>query len=157
VPSLQVRARLVSALLEIALRAELRPCRRGRRLNGPSGAIMVPDLRTPHRSRRVAKQPDTNEPERYEDIVKRLDDVVTRLESGQLSLEDSLKAFEEGVGLVRKGEARLTEAEKRVELLLSESGEKAAFDPERPRSEGGQQPERKPARPAAADDEDVPF
>lgn len=99
-------------------------------------------------------------PERYEEIVKRLDQVVAQLESGQLSLEDSLKAFEEGVGLVRKGEARLTEAEKRVELLLSEVGDKRApFDAEKPRSEATPAVERssKP-RPATADeDEDVPF
>ena len=103
----------------------------------------------------MAKSPPAAEPERYEDIVKRLDEVVAQLESGQLPLEESLKAFEEGVGLVRKGEARLTEAEKRVELLLSDSGERAPFDPERSRAEGDQRPERKPARPPP--DDDVPF
>ena len=75
---------------------------------------------------------------RYEDLVKRLDQVVTRLESGELSLEESLQAFEEGVGLVRQSEARLGEAEKRVELLLSEQGDsRAPFDPERTRAAAG--------------------
>lgn len=111
----------------------------------------------------MAKQapPADLAPERYEEIVKRLDQVVAQLESGQLSLEDSLKAFEEGVGLVRKGESKLTEAEKRVELLLSEVGDKRApFDAEKPRSEATaahEKPARgKPASPPS-EDEDVPF
>jgi exodeoxyribonuclease VII small subunit len=98
-------------------------------------------------------------PERYEDIVKRLDEVVLKLESGELSLEDSLKAFEEGVGLVRRGEGKLNEAEKRVELLLSEVGDKRqAFDASTPR-DAAQPSERKATSraPAKADDEDVPF
>jgi len=105
----------------------------------------------------LAKPQDEQTPERYEELVKRLDQVVARLESGELSLEDSLKAFEEGVNLVRQGEARLGEAEKRVELLLSQVGdERTPFDPERPRSEASPEP-RKPARAKAEDDEDVPF
>ena len=93
-------------------------------------------------------------PERYEEIVKRLDELVAKLESGQLSLEDSLKAFEEGVGLVRRGEARLNEAEKRIELLLGDSGDaRAPFDAEKARSE----PQAAGRRPAPQDDDDVPF
>ncbi|MDR0967113.1 MAG: exodeoxyribonuclease VII small subunit [Myxococcales bacterium] len=55
----------------------------------------------------------------YEALMARLEEVVGKLEGGGLSLEDSLAAFEEGVGLVRAGEARLDEAEKKVELLLA--------------------------------------
>ena len=55
----------------------------------------------------------------YEALMARLEEVVGRLEGGGLSLEESLAAFEEGVGLVRAGEARLDEAEKKVERLLS--------------------------------------
>lgn len=113
---------------------------------------------TPERP--VPKQPAEPAPERYEDIVKRLDEVVLKLESGELSLEESLKAFEEGVGLVRRGEGKLNEAEKRVELLLSEVGDKRqSFDASTPR-EAAQPAERKPASrtpSAAADEEDVPF
>lgn len=101
-------------------------------------------------------------PERYEDIVKRLDEVVAKLESGQLSLEDSLQAFEEGVGLVRRGEARLGEAEKRVELLLNEAGDsRAPFDAEKSKAEAPQveavRPQATERRPARPNDDDVPF
>jgi exodeoxyribonuclease VII small subunit len=111
----------------------------------------------------VAKSHAHSSPERYEDIVRRLDEVVRLLESSEvpckscqgigqlegepcpgcqgkgkepLPLEESLKAFEEGVSLVRRGEAKLNEAEKRVELLLNEAGDKrVAFDADKPRSE----------------------
>ena len=61
----------------------------------------------------------------YEEVLQRLEEVVKRLEGGNLPLEESLKAFEEGIALVRSGEARLAEAEKRVEMLLaSPSGDR---------------------------------
>jgi len=59
-------------------------------------------------------------PERYEEIVQRLGSLVERLERGDLSLEDSVGAFEQGIRLARAGEARLAEAEKRVEPLLAD-------------------------------------
>lgn len=64
----------------------------------------------------------------YEALMARLEEVVDRLESGRLSLEESLAAFEEGVGLVRAGEARLDEAEKKVEILLAGPDDKPATD-----------------------------
>jgi len=76
----------------------------------------------------------------YEEVMTRLEEIVRRLEGGNLSLEDSLKAFEEGIGLVRAGEARLSEAERRVELLLSTpAGDQAVpFEPEARASTGGE-------------------
>lgn len=64
--------------------------------------------------------------ERYDDVVQRLEGVVKRLEGGELSLEDSLKAFEEGIGLVKSGERMLSEAEKRIEQLLSDGEDRIA-------------------------------
>jgi exodeoxyribonuclease VII small subunit len=46
--------------------------------------------------------------------------VVEQLESGDLSLEDSLTAFEKGVGLVRYCNQKLSEVEKKVELLVKD-------------------------------------
>jgi exodeoxyribonuclease VII small subunit len=60
--------------------------------------------------------------ESYGEVVQRLESVVKRLEGGELSLEDSLREFEEGIRLVRKGERLLTDAEKRIEQLLTEGG-----------------------------------
>lgn len=56
----------------------------------------------------------------FEEIVTRLQTVVDQLERGDLPLEKSLAMFEDGVKLSRLGAKRLDEAEKRVELLLSD-------------------------------------
>ncbi len=66
--------------------------------------------------------------ETYSAVVGRLEAVVASLESGSLSLEDALEHFAEGVGLVKRGEAILGQAEKRVEQLLSEDGKTVALD-----------------------------
>jgi exodeoxyribonuclease VII small subunit len=62
------------------------------------------------------------QPSAFEEILARLNVVVERLESGDLPLEDSLALFEEGVRLSRLGAARLDDAERRVERLLSDDG-----------------------------------
>ncbi|HTL70117.1 MAG TPA: exodeoxyribonuclease VII small subunit [Candidatus Eisenbacteria bacterium] len=53
----------------------------------------------------------------FEEALKKLESIVDRLEDGELSLEDALKAYEEGVRLADLCSKRLTEAEKRVEVL----------------------------------------
>jgi len=59
----------------------------------------------------------------FDQILVRLREVVSRLESGELSLEQSLAVYEEGVVLARKGQQLLVTAEKRVEILVSTSGQ----------------------------------
>jgi exodeoxyribonuclease VII small subunit len=66
-------------------------------------------------------------PAAFEEILARLNTVVEKLESGDLTLEDSLALFEEGVRLTRLGAARLDDAERRVERLLSEDGTTVAM------------------------------
>lgn len=56
----------------------------------------------------------------FEELLERLGEVVARLESGELPLEGALAVFEEGVLLAKAGRARLDEAERRVELLLTD-------------------------------------
>lgn len=58
--------------------------------------------------------------EKFEVSLQKLEDLVQKLESGDLSLEDSMKAFEEGMALVKSCEGRLTEAQKRVEILMKD-------------------------------------
>ncbi len=55
----------------------------------------------------------------FEKNLKRLEEIVHKLEDGELALEESLKLFEEGVGISRQCNLKLSEAEKRVKLLLS--------------------------------------
>ncbi len=64
----------------------------------------------------------------YEAVVERLEALVTKLEEGDLPLEAQIAAFEEGMKLVRRGQALLDAAERKVEVLLDESGETAPFE-----------------------------
>ena len=52
--------------------------------------------------------------------MEELEKVVERLESGELSLEDSLAAFEDGIRLVKFCNQKLTEVEKKIELLMKD-------------------------------------
>ena len=60
------------------------------------------------------------EKKRFEEALEELEKVVERLESGELSLEDSLVVFEEGIGLVKFCNQKLTEVEKKIELLVKD-------------------------------------
>ena len=54
---------------------------------------------------------------KFEDALHDLEDIVEQLETGDLALDDALAAFEQGVALVRHLGDKLTEVEKRVEVL----------------------------------------
>lgn len=68
----------------------------------------------------------------FEQILEALSEVVEQLESGDAPLEQSLAIFEQGVKLSRVGGRRLDEAERRIEMLLTNNGEvsTAPFDKE---------------------------
>jgi exodeoxyribonuclease VII small subunit len=101
----------------------------------------------------------------YGDVVSRLQHIVEALEGGELSLEDSLEKFAEGITLVKQGESILSDAEKRIEQLLSEDGRTVALKvADAPVAEAPKPAPAAPARkpvaappPPADDDEDVPF
>jgi exodeoxyribonuclease VII small subunit len=59
---------------------------------------------------------------KFEDALRDLEGLVEKLEAGDLSLEEALEAFEEGVTLVRYLGDKLTEVEKRVEVLTRDQG-----------------------------------
>jgi exodeoxyribonuclease VII small subunit len=61
---------------------------------------------------------NNSQPLKFEAAIEDLEQVVEQLESGDLSLEDALAAFERGVGLVRYCNQKLSEVEKKVELLV---------------------------------------
>ncbi len=58
----------------------------------------------------------------YEKVMERLAATVEALERGDLVLEEQIRRFEEGVKLVRRGQALLDEAERKVEVLLDDGG-----------------------------------
>ena len=66
---------------------------------------------------------------KFEAALARLEEIVAELESGELGLEQSLKLFEEGVKLARVCNARLEEAERKVEVLLKDKNGKMTTKP----------------------------
>jgi len=56
----------------------------------------------------------------FENSLGDLEKIVRNLEQGDLSLEESLKLFEKGVKLSRECQARLDQAERRIEVLLQD-------------------------------------
>ena len=54
----------------------------------------------------------------FEDALKGLEDIVQTLESGEGGLDDAIRAYERGVALKRHCEAKLQEAQARVEKVV---------------------------------------
>jgi len=66
----------------------------------------------------------TIKPKDFESALKNLEEIVKELEEGELTLEKSLERYEQGVRLARFCNAKLNEAEARIEMLQKdESGE----------------------------------
>ena len=68
----------------------------------------------------------------FEATIEELDSVVDQLENGDLALDDALRKFERGIALARAGQTKLSDAEQRVSILLSEDDEAqlSDFNPE---------------------------
>lgn len=66
---------------------------------------------------------------KFEEALEELEKVVEQLESGDLSLEGSLAAFEEGVRLVKYCNQKLTEVERKIELLVKDKEGKLQLKP----------------------------
>jgi len=56
----------------------------------------------------------------FETALEQLEAIVDRLEQGDLELEDALRAFEAGVALTRRCAKQLSDAERRIEVLVRE-------------------------------------
>jgi exodeoxyribonuclease VII small subunit len=66
----------------------------------------------------------TIKPKDFESALKKLEEIVKELEEGELTLEKSLEQYEQGVRMARFCNAKLNEAEARIEMLQKdESGE----------------------------------
>jgi len=57
----------------------------------------------------------------FEASLNELEKIVKQLEDGDMPLEESLKLFEDGVRLSRECRERLTNAERRIEVLMREA------------------------------------
>ncbi len=56
----------------------------------------------------------------FESSLNDLEIIVKKLEDGDMPLEESLKLFEQGVKLSRECRERLTQAERRIEVLMKD-------------------------------------
>ena len=68
---------------------------------------------------------------KFEKALERLEKIVEDLESGQVDLDEALKKYEEGVKLSRVCQQRLSQAEKKIQVLtraLDGSLQKEPFD-----------------------------
>ena len=61
---------------------------------------------------------------KFEDALARLETIVNELEKGDLPLNDSLKIFEEGIKLSKTCLKILDDSERKVEILVRETGGK---------------------------------
>jgi exodeoxyribonuclease VII small subunit len=66
------------------------------------------------------KNPE-EQPRTFESSLEALEQIVRQLESGDLPLERSLELFEQGIRLSRECQDRLSQAERRIEVLMRDS------------------------------------
>ena len=83
-------------------------------------------------------------PKSFESSLEELERIVRELEQGELPLERSLELFEQGVKLSRQCQERLSQAERRIEILMRDNHGRPAVRPFETEGE-----------PASAADEDV--
>jgi exodeoxyribonuclease VII small subunit len=76
----------------------------------------------------------------FETSLAELEKIVAQLESGDLPLEESLKLFETGVKLSRECRERLTEAERRIEVLMKDGDGKLSLSEFAPQASEPSQP-----------------
>jgi len=62
-----------------------------------------------------------DQPRTFEASLEALELIVQQLENGDLPLEKSLELFEQGIRLSRECQERLTQAERRIEVLLRDN------------------------------------
>lgn len=53
----------------------------------------------------------------FEKALEKLEKIVSELEAGNVSLEDALSRYEEGIKLSRLCQEKLSQAEKKIEVL----------------------------------------
>lgn len=66
---------------------------------------------------------------KFETALSRLEETVNVLEKGDLPLEEALKVFEEGIRLSKSCMKTLSEAEKKIEVLIEGKGGKQKTRP----------------------------
>ncbi|NBI27616.1 exodeoxyribonuclease VII small subunit [Chengkuizengella marina] len=65
----------------------------------------------------------------FEEAMENLEKVVSELESEDVPLEKAIDLFQEGVKLSGYCSQKLDQVEQKIEMLISEDGQKKAFHP----------------------------
>ena len=60
---------------------------------------------------------EASEELKFEKALERLEKIVEELETGNMPLDEALKKYEEGVRLSRACSEKLTQAEKKIQIL----------------------------------------
>ena len=60
---------------------------------------------------------EASEELKFEKAMERLEKIVEELETGNIPLDEALKKYEEGVRLSRACSEKLTQAEKKIQIL----------------------------------------
>ena len=68
----------------------------------------------------------------FETSLEALEQIVRQLESGDLPLEKSLELFEQGIKLSRECQDRLSQAERRIEVLMRDNQGRTVVSPFEP-------------------------
>ena len=89
---------------------------------------------------------EENKEIKFEKAIEKLEQIVEDLEAGNIPLEDALKKYEEGVRLSRLCQQRLTQAEKKIEVLTRSLDGQLKKEPFEFEEEGGAASETKPAK-----------
>ena len=77
---------------------------------------------------------DTNLPEEiaklsFEVALEQLEEIVQKLEAGQGKLDDAIESYERGAALKRHCEAKLKEAQQKVDRIVAASGDVLRSEP----------------------------
>jgi len=59
----------------------------------------------------------------FEESILELEKIVSDLENGEMTLDDSMKKFEEGMNLSKHCSEILSNAEKKITIVLEKNGE----------------------------------
>lgn len=70
------------------------------------------------------KSPAIPKSTKFEDALSELEELIEKLEGGDQSLEESLVQFERGMKLSKFCQQSLTDAEKKIKILMTDKGAK---------------------------------
>ena len=65
---------------------------------------------------------------KFEEAYSRLEEILEKMNSGKASLDDSLKLYEEADKLIVTCQKKLTEAEKKIEMLIKNRNGEVVLD-----------------------------